>query len=160
MAKSFDLATSPSHLLRLANQFATDLYNDEDEADGLTHRQIALLHAIDQEDGVSQTKLVELTGIDRSTLADMVGRMQKRDLLGRRKTEDDQRAYCVRITPTGRRALRAAMPALQKADMALLDTLPARARTEFIKSLTLLAEVHSARLAKEEDGEKKRRGKR
>ena len=63
MAKSFDLATSPSHLLRRANQYANDLYANEQEAKGLTQRQLAVLYAVDQQEGVSQTQLVRATGI-------------------------------------------------------------------------------------------------
>jgi DNA-binding MarR family transcriptional regulator len=160
MAKSFDLATSPSHLLRRANQLATDFYDDEDEADGLTQRQLAVLQAVDLNDGMSQTDLVKFTGVDRSTLADMIMRMQKRDLLLRKRTEEDGRANAVRITATGRRALRASMPAMFKADAALLDALPARSRADFIKCLTALAAEHSERLAKDQNGKKKRRAKR
>ena len=106
MAKSFDLDTSPGHLLRRANQFANDLYTNEQEAPGLTQRQFAVLFAIDQREGASQTELVQATGIDRSTLADMIVRLQGRDLLARKRTEDDQRANSVRITPIGRRTMR------------------------------------------------------
>lgn len=160
MAKSFDLATSPSHLLRRANQFATDLYTDEDEAD-LTQRQLAVLYAIDQNEKMSQTELVKATGIDRSTLADMIVRMQKRDLIQRRRTEEDQRANAVRITPAGRRALRTAMPAMQRAEAAILDALPPRSRAEFLKCLTSLAQTHDDKMADDEtNGKKKKRARR
>lgn len=161
MAKSFDLATSPSYLLRRANQFANDLYTDEDDADGLTQRQLAVLYAIDQNDSMSQTALVKETGIDRSTLADMIVRMQKRELIQRRRTENDQRANAVRITTAGRRALRAAMPAMQRAEAAILEALPARSRGEFMKCLTSLAQTHTEKLAEDEtNGKKKKRARR
>ena len=41
----------------------------------LTKQQFILLCALEQNDGASQTALVEITGIDRSTLAEMVRRM-------------------------------------------------------------------------------------
>lgn len=160
MAKSFDLATSPSHLLRRAQQFVTDLYDDEDEGDTLTARQLAVLYAIDQNDGVTQTELVKQTGIDRSTLADMIDRLAKRELLVRKRTEQDQRANSVKITATGRRALKAAQPAMQKADAAMLEALPARNRNDFIKCLNALAEAHSEKLAEEQNGAKKPRARR
>jgi DNA-binding MarR family transcriptional regulator len=161
MAKSFDLGTSPSHLLRRANQFANDLYTDEDEADGLTQRQLAVLYAIDQNDTMSQTELVRATGIDRSTLADMIVRMQKRELIARRRTEKDQRANAVRITTVGKRALRAAMPAMQRAEAAILDALPVRSRPEFLKCLSSLAQTHADKLAEDEtNGKKKKRARR
>ncbi len=51
MAKTFDLDTSPSHLLRRASQHANDSYTDELEPGGLTQRQFAVLYAVDQEEG-------------------------------------------------------------------------------------------------------------
>lgn len=52
---------------------------------------------------MSQTALVELTGIDRSTLADMVQRMLEKGLLSReRTTQEDQRANAVAISSAGR----------------------------------------------------------
>jgi DNA-binding MarR family transcriptional regulator len=161
MAKPFDLATSPSHLLRRANQFANDLYTDEQDSATLTQRQFAVLFAVDQQEGVSQTTLVRATGIDRSTLADMIVRMQSKDLLARKRTDEDQRANSVKITAAGRRALKAAMPAVAKAEARILDVLPARMRSDFIKCLTLIAQAASdAQLADEDSGAKKPRKRR
>jgi DNA-binding MarR family transcriptional regulator len=150
MAKSFDLETSPSHLLRRANQYANDLYTNEQDSKILTQRQFAVLFAIDQREGMSQTELVAATGIDRSTLADMIVRMQKKDYLARKRTEEDQRANSVRITAAGRRALKTALPAVVKSEARLLDALPARSRSEFIKCLILLAKADAAALAAQE----------
>lgn len=160
MAKNFDLETSPSHLLRRANQFANDLYTNEQDTKALTQRQFAVLHAVDQQEGVSQTVLVQATGIDRSTLADMIVRMQSKDLLARKRTEEDQRANSVKITATGRRALKAAMPAVLKSEARILDVLPARARAEFIKSLTLIAKAAADALNDESAGKPKGRKRR
>lgn len=154
MAKTFDLDTSPSHLLRRASQHANDSYTDELEDGGLTQRQFAVLFAVDQEDGVSQTVLVQKTGIDRSTLADMIVRMQKKELLGRKRTEEDARANSVRITTTGRRALKAAMPAMLAAEASILDALPARSRNEFIKCLMAIAAAQAKKHAAEEENGK------
>jgi DNA-binding MarR family transcriptional regulator len=151
MAKPFDLATSPSHLLRRANQFANDLYTEEQDSKALTQRQFAVLFAVDQQEGVSQTALVRATGIDRSTLADMIVRMQNKDLLARKRTEEDQRANSVKITAAGRRALKSAMPAVTKAEARILEALPARMRTDFIKCLTLIAQAATDAQAEEED---------
>jgi DNA-binding MarR family transcriptional regulator len=152
MAKSFDLDTSPGHLLRRANQFANDLYTNEQDSAGLTHRQFAVLFAIDQREGASQTELVQATGIDRSTLADMIVRMQNKELLARKRTDEDQRANSVRITPIGRRAMRAAMPAVHKSEAGILDVLPQRMRGEFLKALTILAQAATTTQVVEEEG--------
>src|SRR3974377_386167 len=109
-ADGFALAQSPAHLLRRAQQYAFDLYAKEVGSEELTPRQFTVLSAVDQNEGLSQTDLVRLTGIDRSTLADMISRLLKRELLARKRTEDDQRANSVRITPAGRRLLVKVMP--------------------------------------------------
>lgn len=157
MAKSFDLESSPGHLLRRANQYANDLYTNEQDAKVLTQRQFAVLFAVDQHEGMSQTDLVKSTGIDRSTLADMIVRMQGKDLLARKRTEEDQRANSVKITAAGRRALKAAMPAVMKSETKILDALPARMRPEFIKALTLIAKAAADALADDEGGKPKRK---
>ena len=141
MAKSFDLATSPGHLLRRASQFSNDLYTNETASSALTQRQFAVLFAVDKREGASQTELVEATGIDRSTLADMIVRLQAKDLLARKRTDEDQRANSVRLTPVGRRALRAAMPAMLRSEAGVLDVLPQRMRSEFVRALTLIAQA-------------------
>jgi DNA-binding MarR family transcriptional regulator len=161
MAKTFDLETSPGHLLRRAQQFANDLYTNEVEQGSLTQRQFAVLFAVEQQEGVSQTTLVRMTGIDRSTLADMIVRMQGRDFLARKRTDDDQRANSVRITAAGRKALRAATPAVLRSETQILEALPARMRADFIKALMLIAKVsEEAQLAEENNGGKPKGRKR
>src|SRR6185437_17128613 len=93
----------------------------------------------EQNDGASQTALVEITGIDRSTLAEMVRRMLDKGLLSRKRTEEDQRANAVAISPVGRKALRGARNAADRAERALLETLPAPERLKFVKSLSQIA---------------------
>ncbi len=103
-------------------------------AAGITPRQLALLDAIDRiarsEDGApSQTDLVAATGVDRSTLADVVRRLLKFGLVQRRRTKEDARCYAVRLTDQGRVVLAAArdrapaIVALLKTRVAGLDAL-------------------------------------
>ncbi len=113
---SFELSESPSHLLRRCSQFFGDLYAYEASTSELTKQQFTLLAALEHNDGVSQTALVEVTGIDRSTLADMVRRMLERGLLSRERAEEDQRTNALVITPAGRKGLRSARTALERAE--------------------------------------------
>lgn len=139
-ARPFDLKTSPGHLLRRAQQYAADVYQDAVGGDGLTPRQFAVLYTVEAREGLSQTDLVRETGIDRSTLADMISRMLKKDLLARKRTEGDQRANAVKITAAGRKALKTALPAVMRAESAILDAIPASKRAEFIRTLTIIAD--------------------
>ena len=141
---SFELAETPSHLMRRCHQLYGDLYAREAGARDLTKQQFTVLCALEHNDGVSQTALVETTGIDRSTLAEMVRRMLERGLLSRERTEEDQRANAVAITPAGRKALRGARNAADRAERALLDVLPAPERLKFVRSLSQIASAAEA----------------
>lgn len=134
-----ELAETPSHLMRRCEQFYADLYAREADGCDLTRSQLTVLLALDNNDGVSQTALVEMTNIDRSTLAEMVRRMMERDLLSRERTEEDARANAVAITPLGRKALKSARAASDRAERALLEALPAAERGRFVKSLAIIA---------------------
>ncbi|MGH9810564.1 MAG: MarR family winged helix-turn-helix transcriptional regulator, partial [Terriglobia bacterium] len=90
----------------------------------LTPRQLAVLVTVAQNEGLSQTGLVDRTGIDRSTLADIVRRLQKKGLIQRRRTKEDARAYAVKLTDEGKRVLRTAEPIARRVDDRILDALP------------------------------------
>src|ERR1043166_7387023 len=130
----FELSEAPSHLIRRCQQFYGDLYAREAGSRELTKQQFILLCALEQHDGASQTTLVEITGIDRSTLAEMVRRMLEKGLLSRERTEEDQRANAVAITASGRKALRSARSAADRAERALLDALPPQQPGPFVKA--------------------------
>jgi DNA-binding MarR family transcriptional regulator len=136
---SFDLSQSPSHLLRRCVQYANDLFSRETSTNDLTKQQFTVLAAVEQNEGISQTDLVGLTGIDRSTLAEMIRRMIDKGLLDRERTESDQRANAVRIAPAGKKALRAARSANERVERALLSSLGAGDRTRFVKMLATVA---------------------
>ncbi len=159
MAKGFNLDNSPAHLLRRATQYANDIYTREVGDETLTARQFAVLLTVDKHEGLSQTDLVNMTGIDRSTLADMISRMLKKDLLRRKRTESDARANSVSITTSGKRALTTVLAKVAKAESQILAPLPSGKRADFIKSLTIIAEAAGPEADDEEPkGKKKAKG--
>jgi MarR family transcriptional regulator, temperature-dependent positive regulator of motility len=135
------LQRSPIHLLHRAGQCAGDIFHAEMKEGDLTPRQLAVLMTVAQNEGLSQTGLVDRTGIDRSTLADIVRRMQRKGLLQRRRTKEDARAYAVKLTDEGRRVLRVAEPVGRKVDERILDVLPAKQREQFISDLLTIVDT-------------------
>jgi DNA-binding MarR family transcriptional regulator len=138
---SMALDHSPIHLLHRAGQCAGDVFQAEMGEEDLTPRQYAVLVAISQNEGLSQTNLVDLTGIDRSTLADIVRRMLKKGLVQRRRTKEDARAYSVKLTDQGRRVLKSAEPMARRVDQRILEALPDEERDRFIADLSKIVEV-------------------
>jgi DNA-binding MarR family transcriptional regulator len=86
------------HFLHRAGQCAGDIFHAEMKVERLTPRQLAVLLTVAQNEGLRQTNLVERTGIDRSTLADIVRRLQRKGLPRRRRTQEDARARDMRVT--------------------------------------------------------------
>lgn len=138
---SVELSGTPAHLMRRCNQFYGDLFVRETGDRDLTKQQYLVLCALEQHEGVSQTALVTATGIDRSTLAEMVRRMLDRGFLTRKRTEEDARANAVAITPPGRRVLKAARLAAERAERALLEPLAPPDRSRFVKCLATIAQA-------------------
>jgi len=134
------LVRSPIHLLHRAGQCAGDIFQAEMDASDLTPRQYAVLVTVSKNEGLSQTNLVDRTGIDRSTLADIIRRMLKKGLLQRRPKED-ARAYAVKLTDEGRRVLATAEPIVSRVDERLLSVLPAAQRDRFLRDLNLIVEA-------------------
>jgi DNA-binding MarR family transcriptional regulator len=139
---------SPSHLLHRALQLALDIYAEETGPEAVTQRQYAVLAAVSAQEGLTQTDLVRATGIDRSTLADLVARMIGKGLLGRQRSVSDARANVVTLTDDGRAALDAAAPRVAAADERILKLLPARKRDAF---LSVLRDIGQATGAEPED---------
>lgn len=133
------LSGSPSHLMHRALQLALDIYSEETGPDGLTQRQFAVLEAVSHRAGLTQTDLVRATGIDRSTLADLVARMTTKGLLDREKSTLDARAKAVRLSPAGEAALAAARPRVEAADKRIMGLLPKGKRDGFLELLAELA---------------------
>jgi DNA-binding MarR family transcriptional regulator len=127
--------SSALHLLHRAGQCADEMFAVTVGEVGLTPRQYAVMAAIADSDEPSQTTLVERTGIDRSTMADIVRRLTSRGLVQRRRTRRDARRYAVRLTDKGEGALRLAEPAARSTDERLLSALPATQRDAFLRSL-------------------------
>lgn len=138
-AKRGGLAGSPSHLMHRALQLALDIYSEETGSDGLTQRQFAVLEAVSHRSGLTQTDLVRATGIDRSTLADLVARMTTKGLLDREKSTLDARAKAVRLSEAGAAALEAARPLVESADKRIMALLPKGKREGFLELLAELA---------------------
>ena len=135
------LDRSPIHLLHRVGQCASDIFQDELGAEDLTPRQYAVLVAVSQNEGLSQTQLVEKTGVDRSTLADIVRRMLKKGLLQRRRTKGDARAYAVKLTDEGRRVLKLADPLAKRVDEKILAVLPSQQRERFLQDLNAIVDA-------------------
>jgi DNA-binding MarR family transcriptional regulator len=138
------LSQSVTHLLHRVLQLALDYHAEASGPTGLTQRQFTVLAAAGAADGVSQSDLVRATGIDRSTLADLVARMISKGLLERERSATDARANTVRLSEAGRSALAEGGKPATRSDARLLELLPPKKRESFVRTLTTLAAAADA----------------
>jgi MarR family transcriptional regulator, temperature-dependent positive regulator of motility len=149
------LDRSPSHLLHRALQLALDIYAEETGSGALTQRQFAVLSAVMAKEGCTQSELVRATGIDRSTLAELVARLIGKDLLARERSTLDARANTVRLTDAGRAAVQEAAPKVAEADARILALMPGAKRDAFLKTLRDMARAAGKSEAGETEESKK-----
>ncbi len=136
MAYSMD--ASLLHAIHRAAQAATDVFARDSKTD-CTARQMVVLAAIAENTGLNQTNIVERTGIDRSTLADIVRRLQKKGLVTRQRTKQDARAVAVSLTTAGAAQLRLAAEQASRAEKRLVAGLTEKQRSDLLKLLQAVA---------------------
>lgn len=145
---TYRLAGSASHLLHRAEQVAADRFT-ELVGDTVTLRQFAVLAAIaEAKAAANQSDLVRATGIDRSTLAEMLKRMQARGWITRAASISDKRAVSVQLTEPGASLLSGFDVQARAADAAILDDLPRTKRRALLSILTLLLKIEDEKIEK------------
>ncbi len=135
----FDLNGCVLHLLHRAQQAADEAFAAAFADTGLTPRQLAVLVIVGEREGTNQVGLVDATGIDRSTTADLVRRLMRKGLLARRRARHDARSNVLRLTDEGRTLLESFRTRAAEVDQMLLGVLPEGARGSFVDALSRIA---------------------
>jgi len=133
------LEGSVTHLLQRAVRVALDFHAEAAGESAVTQRQYTVLAAAGAHEGQNQNDLVRATGIDRSTLAELVSRMLSKGLLKRERSTTDARANAVSLSAAGRAALADGAGAAAAADERLLGLLAPKKRDSLMKILASLS---------------------
>lgn len=142
-AKSIKLDSLPGHYIRRLQQIAVAIYLQETEALQLTPVQFAILQSIHNQPAIDQRTLARSIGLDTSTLAGVVDRLESRGLLQRNTTPEDRRVRRLTITPAGVELLTVAVPAIKRAQARMLAPLPAAERAQFMRMLRVLVNANN-----------------
>ena len=133
------------HLLHRVRQCAGELFQAEMAGFNLTARQYVVLVAVANKSGSSQQDIIDRTGIDRSTVSQVVQTMIRKGFLKRRRTREDARAYSITLTPSGQDVLKACEPVVGRIDEALVAALPAQRADAFVETLrTIIGSLQPA----------------
>lgn len=137
----FELLAAPGHLLRRNHQRSLDIFTRLVGSD-VTRLQIAVLAALAKHPGASQRDLVEATGVDKSTLKEMLSRMVARGWVLRERDPNDSRAWTMLLTDEGSTLLLDRIDKLEMVQQEILEPLSMEDRATFMRCLRELLGLH------------------
>ena len=138
-----DLHSKPGHLIRRAQQIAVAMFMEECAAFDLTPVQYAALVAIRENPGTDATRLSALIAFDRSTLGNVLERLEARELVARYPSPDDKRLKLLKITPAGNALIKNAEKAVFRAQERILAPLKPNDRRTLMQLLGQLVELNN-----------------
>ena len=141
------LENSLLHTLHRAFQAVESNASARLNAIDITLRQALVLMAIEELGEANQTALTKATGVDRSTMAEMLRRMARTGIIQRPRSKIDTRSRLVSLTPAGRAVAAEARAVLSLAEIEARVAIGRPARMTFIglQRLAYLAEFDAKR---------------
>jgi DNA-binding MarR family transcriptional regulator len=134
----------PGHLIRCAQQEHTAIWLRTFGRE-ITGPQYAILHVLAHRPDFSQRALGEVTALDRSTVADLVDRLDRRGWLERDRDPADGRRKLVRLSDTATRSLARYAAGMITVQRELVAPLRLASRDPFITQLATVALVGAGR---------------
>lgn len=134
---SADLAEYTGFLVRRAQQLHAAIWQQEASAD-YTSVQFGALNLLQANPGIDQRTLGEHLALDRSTIADVCHRIERRGLIVRDRDTQDRRRNVLYLSELGRAVLKDLLPRADRVHEVLVGGLSERDRTELHRLLGLL----------------------
>lgn len=137
------LQERPGFLIRRLHQIHVALFMEECASEGVTPVQYSVLTALEQIGTTEQVVLSRAVGLDRTTTAEVIARLEQRKLVKRRASSKDKRMKTAALTAVGRALLDRVQTSAARAHARTLAPLPPADRAMFLKSLTKLVEANN-----------------
>ncbi len=139
-----DLMKHPGHLLRRAVQVMNLLWNEE-VSHSITSPQFATLNALYTEPNLDQRTLGQRVSLDRSTMAEVVSRLNARGLIRSERDTRDGRRKTIALTAKGLRVVRELIPRTHAMTRRLVGPLDQGQRQELLCLLTKVVGANERR---------------
>jgi MarR family transcriptional regulator, lower aerobic nicotinate degradation pathway regulator len=137
------LFARPGFLIRRLHQVHTWLFSEETQQFNITPVQFSLLTALAEHGEMDQNTLALEIGLERTSVAEVLPRLETRGLVERRPSEQDKRVRLVKISRKGRALLKRMETAVQRAHDRTIELLPEGERELFMLQLIRLVEAHN-----------------
>lgn len=137
------LWSRPGYLVRRLHQIGLALWSEELRHAGITPVQYGVLTALTIRGAQDQISLAEEVGIDRTSVAEVLSRLESKKLVRRKENPADRRARLATLTPKGRTLTASLFPAMQRSQDRLLAALTQKERDQFMATLVRLIEANA-----------------
>lgn len=137
------LFSRPGFLIRRLHQIHTWLFAEETQKFSITPVQFSLLTALVEHGEMDQNTLALEIGLERTSVAEVLPRLEARALVERQQSERDKRVKLVRISRKGRALVKRMEQAAQRAHERTIAHLPPEQRELFLLQLSQLVEAHN-----------------
>jgi MarR family transcriptional regulator, lower aerobic nicotinate degradation pathway regulator len=137
------LFSRPGFLIRRMHQIHGFLFAEETAEFDVTPVQYSLLTALDALGEIDQNSLAIEIGLERSSVAEVMPRLEGRGLIERRQADYDRRVKLVKLTRQGKRLVVKMAPAVQRAHDRTIEHLPPAERDLFMLQLIRLVEANN-----------------
>jgi len=107
----------------------------------LTPKGFGALRVLDAEGPMSQRRLAERQGIDRTTAVAVVDQLERLRAVERRRDPADRRAHALHVTARGKRLLARGRSAIASAEQAFMAPLPEAEQERLKQALRALIEA-------------------
>jgi DNA-binding MarR family transcriptional regulator len=134
---------APGYLFRRMQQIAVAIFVEECKAYDLTPVQYAALVAIHTHPGIDATRLSAVIAFDRSTLGNVIERLETKSLVERKPARDDRRVKLLYLTKPGAALLREIVPSVERAQARMLQPLKPADRKTLLALLTQLVDLNN-----------------
>ncbi len=128
----------PGYYIRRLHQISVAIFLQQTEAFGITPVQYAALQTVGNSPQIDQRTLARAIGLDTSTVAGVIDRLESRNLLVRGASPEDRRVKQLTLTNAARQLLGEAAPAMLRAQQLILEPLDAGEQEEFTRLLRRL----------------------
>ena len=133
----------PGYLFRRMQQIAVAIFVEECKAYDLTPVQYAALVAIQTHPGIDATRLSAVIAFDRSTLGNVIERLEAKQYVERKPSREDRRIKLLYLTKAGAALLRDVMPSVDRAQARMLQPLKPPDRKALLALLTQLVDLNN-----------------
>jgi DNA-binding MarR family transcriptional regulator len=137
-----DIYRKPGHLIRRAQQIAVALMEECAPVD-ITPVQYAALIAVRENPDLNAIRLSALVAFDRSTLGNVLERLEAKGLIERAASPRDKRVKVLRLTREGAGTLREVEPAGVKPQERILAPLRPKDQRRFMALVAQLVELNN-----------------